>query len=154
MCAPDPSIIRKAVINGLEKHFYNYEGSRYGIFAQSGRPALTHVEDAHELFGRITCLSDIRATVSEIRSMSAALAVLYLGDKILLDNGGPKEQVLLGLLYGFPPCCIRYFIERNYYDKKHPHEFNDGYQFYLRCEPCSTAGTWTSWCQDHEKSPV
>ena len=144
-----PALIRKAVFADLERQFYVWEGARYGIFAQKGRLALPLVLNAADQFKDLPLGENIQRAVNEIRDMTVASAILYSGNQFQSPqyDGDPAYQILVGLLFGYPPCCIRYLIECTRLGKpRHQYEEHHDYHFYLRCEECAKAKRWAPWC--------
>ncbi len=145
--APSALLIRIASVLQLERQYYRFENTPHMICARPETQALPLIEKASELFRSMPLAKDIENSIAEVKNMSAAAAILFIGDRLILKRGIPADQLLLGLLYGYPPCCVRYGVERLYNGTRHAHETHDGFGYYVRCETCAKADIWAPWCK-------
>lgn len=61
----------------------------------------------------------------------------------------PEVSVLLGLLFGYQPCCIRAYVDSFYYGKEWPADpFMSGKLRYIRCENCIRLDFRPPWFTD------
>ncbi len=144
-----PPLIRKSVLANLERHFFIHENTRYCIFGLPEKMAASIALQALEKFENTKYISGIDSIIEEIKDMTVAKALLYFIERLSRSSSpeeGARIKALTGILFGYPPCCINYFLERKYENKRHAYENEDGVRFYLRCERCSRESTWASWC--------
>lgn len=144
-----PEHIRMARLSNLEIRYYDFEGTRYFQFGLPGTKGFPLVANARELFGGISLAHGIERIAAELQDKTVVEALNHLALKLSGPPSlreGAHMQMLQGLLLGYPACCIRYLIERNYDGKRHAYETDGGDNYYLRCESCSKNDVWASWC--------
>ncbi|KKR46386.1 MAG: hypothetical protein UT82_C0014G0045 [Parcubacteria group bacterium GW2011_GWB1_40_14] len=100
-----------------------------------------------------------RVLLKEIEGLSAAKAVVRLckmGYKANLRfdaEEDPALEIMLGLLYGFERCCIRFYAEQGYfYHRVKPGwQAKDNFHGYIRCPSCRQNDVRPSWYRDDKK---
>ena len=145
--SPTSLVIRMATMLNLERHYYRSENTPYAIFALPETRALPLIENAPKLFEDTPLALHIDKVVLEIKDMTAAAALRHLNEQPITSPDVASHQILLGMLYGYPACCVRYFVEKDHkHTKHHAFEAHEDFHFYLRCEACAMANVWAPWC--------
>ncbi len=105
------------------------------VIARKGM-AIDILKDAPEIFGDFNFVERLSEVIGQVKRMSIFQAVFFLlGHEDYVT--GPEIAACLGLLFGYPSCCIRYFIKTRYFgfpcsirtEMKHA-------DTYIICEKC------------------
>jgi predicted nucleotidyltransferase len=153
-----PDTIHAAGLLGLE---IRCSPRSAGLFSRSDRLASEFVEGATEYFADLLPESVLGEYAQMVRCdhPAEALRIIrwHMAGMYGWSSGFAACHVIIGLLFGYPRCCIRYFIENLSRDvaagRKQAPQQGKGFE-YLRCERCRREDIQAAWCNAHNSSDV
>lgn len=94
------------------------------------------LRDISEIFSDLDFADSLNDIINQTKKMSIFQAVFYL-----LGHGnyvkGPEIAACVGLLFGYPSCCVRYFIKTRYFGFPHSDKKEAKHaDVYILCEKC------------------
>lgn len=98
------------------------------------------LKNAKDSFNDLGVSRELGRVIKELGKCSIAQAVVKLLEK---EHNKPEIVICWGLLFGFPVCCIRYFVETRCTVKQYEPRCGD--VGYVQCDACYAANVIPPW---------